>query len=133
MGYRLVRKIPENCEVWYRADDKRYANYDPYSDVEPSGSHLVIEITPYKVLKHTPKGVLLQNWMGQNIQVLGTAIKQEAVPTIELALQDLVRRKEKHVKMEEIRTARARQHLEAATRLWEREKMTLKSNMKVAI
>lgn len=93
-------KIPEGYEVWWRADDRRYANYNPFEEFEQdSGSHIVIELTPFIVHKHTPKGVWVSRFMGDKQFVLGNAIRQTCVPTKELALQDLVCRKEKHHRM----------------------------------
>lgn len=113
-------KPPEGYEVWWRADCKRYANFDPFAEFEqPSGSHLTIEVTPYIVIRTTPKGVWLQHWLGERFFVLGPAIRQRAVPTIQLALQDLVHRKKKHVIMAEQRAEVARQHLAAALRCYE--------------
>ena len=116
-GFVQVRvtgpKIPEGAEVWWRADDKRYANYDPWAEFEqPSGSHLVLELTPYVVVRHTPKGVWLQSYFG--CFVLGTATKQQAVPTVELAIRDLIARKTKHVAFARARLRKAEAHLEAA-------------------
>ena len=114
---------PESFDVWWRADDKRYANYDPWAEFEQmSGSHLSIELTPYIVVKYTPKGVRLQDFMGGQYLVLGKSIRQQAVPTKELALRDLVFRKEKHVRMSELRAEEARQHLKAAERCLKTER-----------
>lgn len=108
--------------MWWRADDKRYANYDPWAEFEqPSGSHLVIEFTPFQVVKYTPKGVRLRDWIGYEFFVLGDAIRQKAVPTKALALQDLVRRKEKHAEMAQRRADIAKQHLDAAIKALEAE------------
>lgn len=116
MRARIVGSLPpEGSEVWWRADDKRYANYDPWAEYEqPSGSHLMIELTPYIVTRHTPKGVFVRPFFGGEQFVRGPAKKQLAVPTKALALQDLVRRKERHVAGAEARAAQAREHLEAA-------------------
>lgn len=119
-----VGTLPDgDCEVWWRADDRRYANYDPFEEFEqPSGSHLVIHLTPFAVLKHTPKGVWVRQQFGSPQFVLGKAIRQICVPTKELALQDLVRRKERHVQGCEYRLAEAKEHLKAAKYLYEKEK-----------
>lgn len=102
-------------EVWYRADDKRYANYDPWAEFEqPSGSHLTLSLTPFLVEKHTPKGVWLQPHFGGSFFVLGEAIKQQAVPTKLLAIRDLIARKKRHVEMCQARLNRAQEHLDAA-------------------
>ena len=126
-GFLNVKEVgpqpPDDVEVWWRADDRRYANYDPFAEFEqPSGSKLVIELTPFEVVKHTPKGARVRDFLGWSVQVLGNAIRQHAVPTKELALQDLVRRKEKHVKMAEMRAEEARSHLKAAQKALELER-----------
>jgi hypothetical protein len=118
-GFVSVKEVgpkpPEGADVWWRADDKRYANYDPWAEFEqPSGSHLVIELTPFEVVKYTPKGVRLRNWIGYEFFVLGTATSQKAVPTQELALRDLVKRKEIHAEMAQKRADRAKEHLDVA-------------------
>lgn len=126
IGFVNTRQVgpnpPEGSDVWWRADDKRYANYDPWAEFEqPSGSHLVIEFTPFQVVKYTPKGVRLRDWIGYEFFVLGDAIRQKAVPTKALALQDLVRRKEKHAEMAQRRADIAKQHLDAAIKALEAE------------
>ena len=118
-GYVAVRvsgpRLPEGAEVWWRADDKRYANYDPFAEFEqPSGSHLVLELTPYVVVRHTPKGVWLRSYFGSEFFVLGNALRQKAVPTKELAIRDLIARKRRHVEGSRARLKRAEEHLEAA-------------------
>ena len=100
-------------EVWWRAEDKRFASYDLYYD-ELSGSRLTIQLRAYPVIKHTPKGVVLDLGFGDTKFVLGVAAKQWAVPTKELALQDLVARKRIHAHMAELRLKTAREHLAAA-------------------
>lgn len=119
IGFLNVKEVgptpPEGSDVWWFAQDRRYANYDPFAEFEqPSGSHLVIELTPYIVDRVTPKGVWLRGWLGNRFFVLGSAIRQRAVPTKELALMDLIKRKEKHVKMSEIRLENAKACLEMA-------------------
>ena len=118
-GYTAIRmrgrKPPEGAEIWWRADDMRYANYDQWAECDqPSGSHLALELTPYIVVKHTPKGVRLRGWLGDEFFVLGSAIRQKAVPTIELAIQDLIARKKRHVQGAQARLRQAEAHLAAA-------------------
>ena len=106
-------------EVWWRAEDKRYANWDPWAEFEqPSGSHLKIELTPVNVLRHTPKGVILEDHGFQR----GNAIRQHAVPTKELALMDLVARKKRHVQGAAYRLTEAKEHLEGAERALSHER-----------
>lgn len=105
---------PAGSEVWWRADDKRYANFDPWDEDGCSGSHLRIEFTPFEVVRHTPRGVWLRGWMGSPFFVNGLAAKQTAVPTQALALKDLIARKKLHVYFAGARLKRAEEHLEAA-------------------
>lgn len=125
-GFVQVRvtgpKLPEDADVWWRADDKRYANYDPWAeDEQPEGSHLVLKLTPYVVRRHTPKGVWLGTYYGTDVFVRGTATRQQAVPTVDLAIRDLVARKKRHVAGCRARLNRAEAHLEAAERWLEKE------------
>jgi hypothetical protein len=106
---------PEGMDVWWRAEDRRYANYDPWADFEqPSGSHLQLRVDAYVVDSYTQKGVWLRGILGDRMFVLGTATKQFAVPTRELAIRDLIARKKRHVDGCRARLARAEEHLEAA-------------------
>lgn len=103
---------PEGSDIWWHAREKTYANFDPWSDDDYTGSHMVIELIPYIVVKYTPKGVRLQDFMGYSFFVLGSAIRQHAVPTRELALLDLVKRKEKHIQICEYRLRDAKKALD---------------------
>lgn len=100
-GVRIKGPYPSfECEVWWRAEVNRYVNFDPFAEFEQDGgSHLQLELIPYQVVRSTPKGVILRGFMGDEFFQLGNAIRQTAVPTIELALTDLKFRKEKHVEM----------------------------------
>ena len=106
---------PEGAEVWWRADDNRYADFDPWAmDCQPDTSSVAVELTPYVVKRTTPKTVILSGSMGDEHRVLGRAIRQFAVPTIEIALQDLVARKRRHVSGCAARLKQAEEHLKAA-------------------
>jgi hypothetical protein len=108
-------KHPDDGEYWWRAEDRRYADYDPWAEFEqPNSSHLRIELRPYRVVRHTKHGVWLGGLFQQDRFVLGTATKQFAVPTIELAVADLIARKRRHVEGCEARLRRAQSHLAAA-------------------
>ena len=112
---------PEGADVWWRAEDRRYPNYDPWAEFEqPSGSHLELTLTPYVVDRYTPKGVWLRDGIS-GVFVLGTATKQFAVPTRELAIRDLVARKKRHVYGCRARLMLAEEHLEAAEKWLEIE------------
>ena len=92
-----VVKMDEQ-EIWYRCELKHYStcHLTEYG-TEVYGSSSKIEYTEYHVKKHTPKGVRLEVCFGNDRFVLGTSVRQLAVPTKELALNDAVERKRKHV------------------------------------
>lgn len=105
--------VTDTDAVWWRAEDRRFADYDPWAEFEqPNSSHLRIVLTPYKVVRSTPKGV----WLDNGRFVCGVTTKQFAVPTPALALADLAARKQRHVAGCEARLCRAKQHLGAAKR-----------------
>lgn len=104
-------------EIWWRADDKRYAVFDEWGE-DLTGSTLQIVLTPVKVLRHTPKGVILEDHGFQR----GEALRQHAVPTKELALQDLIARKRVQISFCQHRLNRAKEHLEGAERALKNEK-----------
>lgn len=99
---------------WYRAEVRHYSVSDEWGD----HSHTSTEIywTKYAVVKATPKGVWLRSvsWGETNTEkyqdgrsrdfhmepqfVLGTARRQLACPTKELALEDCRQRKLAHVR-----------------------------------
>lgn len=111
--------MADQPDLWWRAEDKRYANYDPWAEFEqPDGSHLKIELRSYEVLRHTPKGVFLSVGLfdRQEEFVRGKAHKQFAVPTKELALRDLIIRKQHHVRGCKARLNQAVEHLDGAER-----------------
>lgn len=89
-------------EYWYRADDCSYSVSNEYGD----HSHSIqrINIRRFKVIRHTPKGVWIDEY-GEERFVLGRARKQYAVPTVEIALHDLRARK---IRQESIYLARAK-------------------------
>lgn len=116
-------KLLPDHEYWFRADDKRYANYDPWAEYEqPEGSHVQIVISPFLVTRHTPKGVFVRGWLDmQETYVLGNSIKQLCVPTIQFALYDLMKRKEKHFVMSRYRMDTAHQLFQDVTRMYHEE------------
>lgn len=118
--YRITGpKMVPDYEYWFRADDRRYANYDPFAEFEqPSGYHIDIKISPYLVTRHTPKGVFVRSWIGPEQFVLGNSIKQLCVPTIQLALYDLMKRKEKHFTMCRYRMDTAEEIFDRVTKMY---------------
>lgn len=114
-GFRLSESKPRtDGEHWWRAEDRRYADWDPWADEQPNSSHLQIELRCYPVVRHTRKGVWLDTGFGGEVFVLGTARKQFAVPTQELAVADLIARKKMHVAGCAGRLQMAELHLAAA-------------------
>lgn len=99
-------------DVWYRADVRWYSVADEWGDHSYSTCH--VYITEFDVVRTTPKGVWLRGFMTGEFFVLGTAIRQRAVPTKTLALQDLVAREERHVYGCKARLHRAEQGLSLA-------------------
>lgn len=126
MTPRIIGPIPPpGSDVWWRASAKTYTNYDPFAEFEqPSGSHIVIELQPFEVVKYTPKGVWLRGWLGERFFQLGNAIRQRAVPTKEAALQDLVKRKERHLSIMQARTESVRQALIKAENAHDKERFS---------
>ena len=121
---KIVGRMPSfDCEIWWRADIRTYADYDPWAEFEqPSGPHDVIELRPYEVVRHTPKGVVVRSFLSGEIRVRGNAKRQECVPTKELALQDLVARMDLHATMAQKRADRALRKFKAAVRALERNR-----------
>lgn len=67
----------------------------------------------YEVVRTTPKGVWLKG-MFETFFVLGTALRQRAVPTKELALRDEIARRQREIQGHAARMRRAEQRLELA-------------------
>jgi 2-succinyl-5-enolpyruvyl-6-hydroxy-3-cyclohexene-1-carboxylate synthase len=102
-------------EVWYRAEDKRYADYDPWAEYEqPTSSHAAIVMHEYDVLSVTPRGVVVRGDTGERRFIHGCSIKQLAVPTKELALADLIARKRRQIFIYEARIRNAKQAIALA-------------------
>lgn len=104
---------------WYRAEIRHYSVADEWGD--HSHTTTQIEWTKFCVIRETPKGVQLKmvpwsetwpdKWLGSSAEpwcfVLGTATKQYALPTKELALEDCRQRKLAHVRGCKARLKRA--------------------------
>ena len=87
-------------EIWYRYQDVRYhPGLNEYDDPLPGPLTTEIYLVEYKVVKHTPKGVWLTAGMGSGIWVSKTARKRFAYPTREEALESLIARRERQVKI----------------------------------
>lgn len=79
---------------WYRCEVRHFSVADEYGDHAYTSTSVVW--TTYLVVKDTPKGVWLSAGFGR-VFVLGTALRQHACPTRELALADAIARKERHI------------------------------------
>lgn len=80
---------------WWRCEVRHWAAHDEDGDYKYGGSS--VELIPCYVLKHTPRGVWVRPWGKHSVCgkefVRGTAGKQFAVPTPELAWRDMIIRK----------------------------------------
>lgn len=112
---------------WYRAEVRHYSVFDEWGDHAYTSTKL--DWTKYVVVKETPKGVWLRpvSWGETNPEkyqdgrhrdfhmepqfVLGTARRQLACPTKELALEDCRQRKLAHIRGCKARLARAEDDL----------------------
>src|SRR5690606_26248155 len=111
-------------EIWYRLEDKRYANYDPWAEYDqPSGSHTQIEVLEFVVIKHTLKGVwLARKWSSDHVSsdkrfVLSSANKRFACPSIDEALKSFSARKRKQASIYHTRAAIAEEAIVLAERI----------------
>lgn len=91
--------ISDDTECWYRYDDYSEAvgGIGVDGDWEYAGySRTKLRLTKYPVIKHTPKGVWLDNY-GTKRFVRREAIKRFACPTEEEALESFIARKARQV------------------------------------
>lgn len=84
--------------VWHRFEAIKYASasYTIHGDFEYGEGRVEVEHRAYKVLRTTPKGV----WLDVGFQpkfVRRDAHRQFASPTIELAKEKFIRRKQRHL------------------------------------
>lgn len=105
-------------ETWYRFEDRRVANYDPWAgDDQPHGSHVVVNVLEFALVKRTPKGVWLKHGgMGRPRFVLDAAHKRFACPTLEAAYASFRARKAKQISIYQAREAGARDAVAAGVR-----------------
>ena len=81
-------------EVWYRYEDRRYAEpVDEWGDSYGTG-RLEVNLIKIPVRKHTPKGVWL-GWSAPGRFVLTSARKRYACPTAEEAKESFIARKKR--------------------------------------
>ena len=100
-------------DTWYSCEIQTYGSWNEDGDLLSSYDTLLWR--EYAVVRTTPKGVWLRDFAGEFF-VLGTAIRQRALPTKELALQDLVRKQDRHVRGCTARLDRAMRKLKMAQR-----------------
>lgn len=104
---------------WYRFEDKRYAN-TPDEFGESRGSHLVVELRRFPVLRETRTGVWLQIFPGMNRFTRRDVYRRFACPTIEEAFESYRARKAKQIRIYQARVESAREALLMAERIVER-------------
>lgn len=75
---------------WYRVEVKRYSVADEWGDHSYTSHEVYVQ--KYQVVKYTPKGVWIDHGFGGKSFVLGTATRQQAAPTMELAIRDCLYR-----------------------------------------
>lgn len=120
-------------DIWWRAVDKQYADYDPWAEWEqPTTSHTRITFWPVTIISTTPKGVFCYDGLsGERRFILGTALKQYAVPTKELALRDLIARKQRQASIYEARAKTARNTIRMAAGMLEKEQLTSSESSRI--
>lgn len=95
----------EDKEYWWRCEVRHYSIADEWGDHAYTSRE--VKFAPYLVIRHTPKGVWVKEFLGGERFILGTAKLQHAVPTKELAITDMIARKERHIDGCEARLASA--------------------------
>lgn len=103
-----------HTEYWYRFEDRRVSNYDPWED-RSYGSDLHIYVHRFEVVKTTPKGVQLWVW-GRKRFVLRDARRRYACPTLDEARESFIARKERQIGIYEARAANAQEALDYVKR-----------------
>lgn len=107
----------EEKEVWYRFEDRREADYDPWAEYDqPHTSHIVVNIVEYLVLKHTPKGVWISSNNGFSSKrfVLNRSNKRFACPTKKEAYESFLARKKRQRDINLVRAKSAERAMEIA-------------------
>lgn len=83
-------------KYWYRIENRTESSgWDDFSEIG-SGHHEVLKLWALPVLKHTPKGVWVDNF-GQRKFVLLDSRKQYASPTKEAAMEAFKARKKRQI------------------------------------
>lgn len=87
--------MTESVDYWYRVDVQHYSVANEWG--EHSYTSTRVQVTRYEWVRDTPRGVWLREWIGAPFHVRGKALKQRAVPTLDLAYQDAIARKDRHI------------------------------------
>jgi len=88
--------MTDEPEYWYRYEVKRVGHWDDDYEVITSWSYTGGFI-PFRVPRHTPKGVWVKDGFRGEAFVRGASIRQLCVPTKELAVKDEIARRKRHV------------------------------------
>lgn len=93
-----------DAELYYRYDERRYG------DGEGFHSRLEVQLSSYRVLKHTPCGVWIEysHLLGSKRFVLHAARKKFVHPTPELARISFIARKKRQIKIYQARLDEAK-------------------------
>ena len=76
--------------------------YYRYSDIQ--SSYPVIRLEEFEVIKHTPRGVWIRLWADKKKFILSDTHKKWACPTLEMAKESFIKRKEKQYKIYKAKT-----------------------------
>lgn len=71
--------------------------YYRYTDIQ--STYPIIRLEEFEVIKHTPCGVWIKLWANKKKFILNNTHKKWACPTIELAKESFIKRKEKQYKI----------------------------------
>lgn len=110
---------PQVGDTWYRYEERRYGVANEFDEVV--SSYVQLELIELKVTKVTPKGVWVTRFLSKKF-VLTAANKRYALPTKQEALESLLARKARQIRILESNVKHARE----ASFLAERELAKLK-------
>lgn len=111
-------------DLWYSARVRTQATWDEWGECV-TGYYQIVDISTYVVVRYTPKGVWLRGFCTGEFFVLGTAIRQRAVPTKELALRDAFFKATRLVEGCTARLRRAEAERDYAYRMWDIERCAI--------
>lgn len=110
---------PKVGDTWYRYEERRYGVANEFDEVV--STYVKLELIELKVSKVTPKGVWVMRFLSKKF-VLTAANKRYAAPTKQEALESLLARKARQIRILESRMKEARE----TSVLAERELVKLK-------